>query len=166
MKSLYMAFLTPVAVCLLAVTAGAETGISDSSNTTTTTTTTTTRYYTYDINQDMNMDQNEYVTHSYRLIDYDRDGRVDRTEWNKYTTVFYQPIGLTAEPARVDFVGYDVNGDGFIDTTEYTKAYDVKVYEAWDADRNGVVDAAEYQKVTTTYHDFDNDGIYDWVTTN
>lgn len=130
----------------------------------TTTTKTTTDTYKFDTNSNGILDEDEYVTYSYHVIDYDRDGRVNNTEWNKYTTFWYEPYKVEMDPEVTTFVSYDVDGDGFIDTAEYSKAYDMNIYHAWDMDKSGSVDMVEYKSMTTTYHDLDKDGVYDWVT--
>lgn len=128
-----------------------------------TTTTTTTDTYVYDTNKDMMMDRDEYVVYSYEVIDYDHDGMIDEGEWRDYTTIWYEPVDVVYDADTHTFVSYDVNGDGFIDATEYRNAYDVDLFTAWDVDSSGTVDATEYQTITTTYRDLDKDGVYDWV---
>ncbi len=128
----------------------------------TNTTKTVTDTYKFDANNNGILDQDEYVTYSYTMIDRDDDGVVDDVEWNDYTKLWYQPVDV--KPRADAFVSYDVDGDGYIDATEYKKAYDVNLYNSWDANSDGSVQMSEYQTMTTTYHDLDNDGLYEWVT--
>lgn len=125
--------------------------------------TTKTTYYMYDINNDNMLDNDEFRTYTYTAIDADRDGMIDNTEWDTYTTTWYEPLDVKYDTSRT-FVGYDLNGNGYIESDEYAKAYDPSLYSAWDANANGTVEFDEYSTVTTTYHDHDNDGVYEWIT--
>ena len=126
------------------------------------TTRTVTDTYKFDANENGILDQNEYVAYSYTMIDHDGDGLIDDVEWNDYTTIWYEPVDV--EPDNERFTAYDLDGDGYIDTTEYEQAYDADLYEAWDSDNDGTVRMSDYETITRTYHDLDNDGLYDWVT--
>lgn len=128
-----------------------------------TTTSTTTKTYRDQIVPSMQMNRDQYVVYSYEMIDYDHDGMIDDGEWRDYTTIWYQPYDIHHDHETHTFVSYDVNGDGYIDSTEYNNAYDVDLFTAWDVDNSGTIDAKEYTTVTTTYRDLDKDGVYDWV---
>ena len=122
----------------------------------------TTNYF-FDKNNNGMMDRDEYVVYSYTTIDYNNDNMIDETEWNKYTTSWYEPYNMKYDNSRT-FVSYDVDGDGYIEASEYEKAVDYDVYTSWDTDNDGMVDTTEYDRMTTTYHDSDKDGVYEWVT--
>ena len=132
----------------------------------TTKTTTTTDYYEFDTNQNELLDPEEYVVYSYEVIDHNKDGKVNNKEWNDYTTIWYEPVDVHRDPETSTFVAYDIDGDGYIDMTEYKNAYDVDLYNAWDKDKSGALDMNEYKSMSTTYHDLDKDGYYEWVTIN
>ena len=126
------------------------------------TTTTTTDTYEYDVNRDQMMDESEYVTYSYSVIDYNNDGIVDDTEWRQYRTIWYQPEQVPVQAETRTFVSYDLNGDGVMDMTEYKSARDLNIYKAWDINHDGVVDVEEYQTITASYDDADKANIYTW----
>lgn len=128
----------------------------------TNTTRTTTDIYKFDSNQNGVLDENEYITYSYTMIDHDGDGMIDDVEWNDYTEIWYEPVEI--KPDSATFTSYDLDGDGYIDVTEYENAYDVDLYQAWDVNNDGHVRMSEYETITTTYHDLDNDGLYEWAT--
>jgi hypothetical protein len=128
----------------------------------TNTTKTVTDTYKFDTNNNGILDEDEYVIHSYTMIDHDGDGMIDDVEWKDYNTHWYGPVGL--KPRSESFTAYDLNADGYLDGTEYQQAYDADLYRAWDTDKDGVVRTSDYEAMTTTYHDLDNDGLYEWVT--
>lgn len=123
-----------------------------------------TTFYYYDQNNNNRMDQDEYLQYSYTTIDYNDDGYIDETEWNEYTTVWYEPVDLTYDNTQ-EFASYDADGDGYIEMNEYSEAYDYSpMYTAWDVDGDGYIEISEYNTMTTTYIDSDADGVYEWVT--
>lgn len=128
----------------------------------TTTTRTITDTYKFDTNQNGILDEDEYVAYSYTMIDHDGDGVIDEVEWHDYTTIWYEPVNVT--PRSGSFASFDLNGDGYIDATEYQQAYDVNLYRAWDSNNDGTVRMSDYEAMTRTYYDLDNDGLYEWVT--
>lgn len=121
----------------------------------------TVTYIKYDSNSDTYLEKKEFIDYSYDLVDYNNDGKVDATEWTTYKTTWYEPIKvkMTVEP---DFVYYDKDGDGFIDSTEYVATYDQALFKGWDKDGNGFVDADEYDKVSVIYKDADTQQVYTW----
>lgn len=126
------------------------------------TTRTITDTYKFDANQNGILDQDEYVAYSYTMIDHDGDGLIDDVEWDDYTTIWYEPLDV--KPRGDSFASFDLNSDSYIDATEYQQAYDANLYQAWDSDNDGTIRMSDYETITRTYHDLDNDGLYDWVT--
>lgn len=117
-------------------------------------------YYGYDTDNDGFLEETEYVGYSYDLIDYDDDDLINESEWSDYTSIWYEPYN------DVDYTGtftsYDLDGDGYIEYSEYETNYDSDLYTAWDIDNDGYIEDYEYNTAANMYVDYDNDGLYEW----
>lgn len=125
------------------------------------TTRTVTDTYKFDTNRNGILDEDEFVSYSYTMIDHDGDGVIDEVEWSDYNTHWYKPVDV--KPRNGSFASYDLDGDGYLDAAEYQRAYDADLYRAWDTDKDGIVRMSDYERMTTTYHNLDNSGRYRWV---
>lgn len=86
---------------------------------------------------------NIYRTSTYSFWDTDRDGRIDRGEFERCWRAggFYRSAYYSPDYWPHYWTTFDANGDGFLSADEYWSA------SAWsriDANRNGRIDANEW----------------------
>ena len=113
----------------------------------------------WDVNRDSYLDNNEFIASTYGFWDNDGDGMIDQSEYDRMSAGWVDANGnmftqwdtdnsgdLTEAEFRAGinnsqmYAQWDVNGDNRIDNDEFLKYS----YRIWDTDRNGVVDANEY----------------------
>ena len=143
--------------------------VTGSAKTTTVTTTTNpetgevtqTTFVEYDKNGDGVMDDSEFEKYSYNMIDYDHDGKISNDEWNYYNSVWFKPYTENVVESKT-FIGYDKDGNGFIEPSEYEAAYEPTIYTYWDVDGDGMVDMVEYKNATNSYVTYDTKHYYVW----
>lgn len=119
-------------------------------------------YVTYDYDNDGYLNEDEFFTYSYSTIDYNDDDYIDEDEWDYYSDVWYEPYDEVSYNATYDFDYYDTDNDGYIETSEYTYAYDDDIFSAWDTDNDGYIESYEYRETASLYSDYDYDGFYEW----
>lgn len=157
MKKLTLAS-TAILLALAAPTQAAEethTLIETNSDGSTTTTTTTSRYYYgNDANNNGILDSQEFPTYVYHRWDRDGDGFLSDDEWTRSSPRWYG-----AEPRYKTHTAWDKNGDGRLDATEFDVVInESKLYSAWDADANTIIEGDEYAAATFRLYDENDDG--------
>ncbi len=92
-----------------------------------------TDYYWDDWNNvdDPYLDDEDFYTFTYNIIDVDNDEMLSLDEWTYGYNYYYGDYLLD------DFTAYDIDGDGFVEYTEYTDPfYDTDFFVSWDVDRD------------------------------
>lgn len=118
-------------------------------------------YVAYDMDGDGVLEPDEYTTYSYNVIDRDGDKYITDSEWSDYTTVWYEPLGQDLSKIR-EFAELDTNADGKVDFEEYKAKPEVNLFSGWDTDGDGFINDTEYTTVITRYKTVDTGNLYNW----
>lgn len=103
----------------------------------------------------------DYVVIFYEPMDEDGNGYLDENEWdlNETGAGIYDNGVSDIDYSNDSFDTYDLNGDGFLDTTEAAEDdYLDANFDTWDADNDGYVTEDE---ADTGWFDDNDDGIMD-----
>lgn len=119
------------------------------------------QFSNYDRDDDNQLNNREFATYTFYTIDTNNDNRISEAEWDQYTNDWYDPIDLSYDSTN-DFQDYDMDNDGYIETSEYGNAYDYDLFSSWDMDNDGFIETVEYDDRVNTYYDYDSDSVYVW----
>lgn len=110
----------------------------------------------WDRNDNGRIEEDEYVTAHFSLIDLNRDGVITRNEWESSGRFWLE------DDYPVGFSRWDIDGDERINRDEFARRLDTNtVFQRWDADSS---DALNKEEVMAGIHgswDADGDGLID-----
>ncbi len=105
----------------------------------------------WDIINDDHLDDEDFFNASFTIWDDDSDEQLSEQEWLYGYDYFY------GDYVSDEFVSVDVDGDGFIEYTEY---YDVlsptTIYTDWDVDGDNYLNEYELARMVFNNWDYDN----------
>ncbi len=103
---------------------------------------------------DENLDEDDFYTFTYAIIDVDDDELLTPEEW-VYGYDYYYGDYLVD-----DFVAYDVDGDGYLEYAEYYDVlYDTDFYATWDIDMDTYLSKAELAENVFELWDTNDTGL-------
>lgn len=118
---------------------------------------TQTRTYSYDSNKDGFIQPDEFTTYLYTRSDLNGDGYLGDEEWKMTTSQLYRPY------KDINFNTYtywDQDKDKRLDSNEMkTLIQKTGLYSKWDANTDGKVSNAEFEKGTFDAYDDNSDGM-------
>ncbi len=121
----------------------------------------------WDNTDNTNLDDEDFYTATYSVVDIDEDDLIDEDEWNwGYNYYYGDYLGDDFDLYDYDdYISYEEYYDAF-DYTDYYATWDVDrdtylseselaegVFESWDVNDNGVIDKNEFNSFDAYYLD-------------
>ncbi len=105
----------------------------------------------WNVYDDAHLDDEDFYTVTYGIWDTDDDELLTEEEWNYGYDYYYGDYVID------DFVAVDVDGDGFVEYTEYHDALDnTEFYASWDVDNDSYLNEYELARAVFNNWDYDN----------
>ncbi|MDN3687566.1 EF-hand domain-containing protein [Cyclobacterium jeungdonense] len=103
------------------------------------------------------LDDEDFYTFNYALIDTDDDDLLTEEEWTYGYDYYY---GDYLKDGYDSFEAYDVDGDGYIEYTEYYDGlYDTDYYVTWDIDKDTYLSQEELAENVFENWDLNDTGL-------
>ncbi|MEQ8798866.1 MAG: hypothetical protein RJQ08_14285 [Salinisphaeraceae bacterium] len=110
----------------------------------------------WDRNDNGRIEEDEYVTAHFSLIDLDRDGVITSNEWESSGRFWLE------DDYPVGFSHWDIDGDERINRDEFACRLETKtVFQRWDADSSDSLNEKEVMAGIHGSWDADDDGVID-----
>ncbi len=107
----------------------------------------------WDRNNDQKLDEREFASHLYTVVDVNQNDRIDRDEF-----VFLQDNFDAFADAT--FSGWDDNRNDWLDNEEFfTQIEDAEIFDQWDANETDYVEYNEYGEGIVGLWDENEDGF-------
>ena len=111
-------------------------------------------YNDWNVTDDQYLDDEDFMVSTYDVWDTDDDDLLTEDEWNMGYDYYY------GDYVDYDFNAVDIDGDGFVEYTEYDDALiETNYFQDWDNDVDGYLTETELAYGVFNRWDLDNDGV-------
>lgn len=111
----------------------------------------------WDEDQNSSLNNNEFYRSTFALIDANRDGQIDESEWNQGREDLYRNYAT-----ENSWTNFDANKDGYLSSQEWNEGFaNSEWFNEFDENNDNIIDRDEWRTSFFASYDANEDGYLD-----